>query len=1452
MKDSNNPVTKKLAKSVEAENAKLPPTVEGLRTMFRSYLFDLFKGEQEIRRLTGLEVTTKASKGGARNNKRGYDNISSNATESDSRRGQKEHANNEGKADKKPNHEKCTGCGRFSHKAADCLYKGEPGYNPDPDIPWIKTAFAKAQLNKGGPRWLTMSDAVKQKLEERRKSLAAKYDQRSKPSYNSSSGSGHNKKRYGRDDDRSDPPKRSKEGEPLGAIVVDQPDNILAVIKTSNSTTKTPTTTDFIPCTVLQRDDELAAMAFLDTGARQGNYISTRVAEWLSERGQVLSSCRGSSLICGVNDKLCTGCMGSVSIRCMLNPEDDPATPITLQFEADVINSIYDIIIGRPTIKDYNLVSKFPSHFLKDKDIGITSSAEPVLITSEKPDRLLYLNVRTKEELLDKVHGGEEWLKEPPSVDPILPGLASEGEDTDLIDKIRLYGSPEFQLRLRELCIEFRQVFSEKLDRVPAALPPMELQVDTDKWLVPKNRRSPRPQTSAKEDELRKQIDLLLKHDIIRPSKATHFSQVLLPPKPDGSYRFCIDYRSLNNASNPESWPLPNIAHVLQRVGQYKPKFFGKMDFTQGFWQIELSELSRKFTAFTTFMGVYEWNRVPMGLKGAPSYFQAQISHKVLAGLIYHICESYIDDVISFARTEDEFLARLRQLLERLLEFNIKLKPSKCAFGMNETEFLGHVISAEGITMSKAKIEKVLRHSKPTVIREMRSFLGLANYFRKHVQNHSSIVAPLFKMCGEDKDGQSGHTKTRRKASNKALKWTQESEAAYDTICSAIANCPTLYFLDDDTTSYPIYLHTDASDYGVGGYLFQMVNGVERPVAFCSASFAKEQTRWSTPEKEAYAIYYAFHAFEYLIRDRKFTLRTDHANLTYINDSGSPKVIRWKLAIQEFDFNIEHVKGEDNIAADYLSRVKPATTDPDVLCYLYDDYGHIPLSKVEMMEKAHHVDLPSAVELGQIATDKLTRIAATNQSSGSTGGSNTNVSVEQIGLEEESLMKQYYDDFRKVHGALPGHHGIEKTVKKLLKLNNGKSWPKMRSHVSRMIRECPFCQKMNFIQPVVQAKPYTTGAYEPWERINIDAIGPLPATGERGYRYIIVVIDCFTRFVELFPAVNVTAQEAKQVIMNCIGRYGVPGQLLTDSGSQFDNETITALINLLSIHHQLTLPYSKQENSIVERANKEVLRHLNAMIFETRIKDEWCDFLPLIQRIMNASPHGSIGVAPAQLLFGNAITLDRGIFMPMEKMDGIEPSNTSLMNWMAKMLSKQQELIQIAQKLQSDNDTRHLDQREQGPVTEFPINSLVLARYHNNARLPGRAPTKLHTPYKGPLRVVSRDGSKYTLQDLVTLKLEDYHVTSLKSFDHNPENTDPIDVANRDNQNFIVERVLQHKGNFNKKSSLEFLVKWEGYDDAQNTWQTWASLRTNVRLHEYLRSKGLAKHIPKNIVSNEA
>ena len=267
-------------------------------------------------------------------------------------------------------------------------------------------------------------------------------------------------------------------------------------------------------------------------------------------------------------------------------------------------------------------------------------------------------------------------------------------------------------------------------------------------------------------------LQTLISQGIVEKSQSPHYSQILMVPKPDGTFRMCVDYRALSDCTADASWPIPNIAEMLGRIGSQKPKILGIMDLTQEYHQAPLTFATRAYTAFISFSGVYQSTRLPFGPKRAPSYFQEIMATVVFTGLIYMICEMYIDDCTVFGDTNIEFVSRIKLISERFRKHNLYLEASKYFFGYSELKFVGRVVSEKGLQISRAKIQSVLDFPLPIVSKQLKSFLGTVIYLR----DYSIISQPLHQLLTD-------YNKTRR------VVWTLESTAAFHEMKLAISKC---------------------------------------------------------------------------------------------------------------------------------------------------------------------------------------------------------------------------------------------------------------------------------------------------------------------------------------------------------------------------------------------------------------------------------------------------------------------------------------------------------------------------------------------------------------------------------------------------------------------------------------------------------------------------------------
>lgn len=395
---------------------------------------------------------------------------------------------------------------------------------------------------------------------------------------------------------------------------------------------------------------------------------------------------------------------------------------------------------------------------------------------------------------------------------------------------------------------------------------------------------------------------------IIEPSDSPYNAPVwVVPKKSDASgkkkWRIVIDFRKLNEVTDQDAYHLHNIETILSQLGS--AKFFSALDLSSGFHQIPMHPNSKKFTAFSTPEGHFHYNRMPFGLKNAPATFQRMMD-KALRGLIGKYCFVYLDDIIIFGQTIQEHNRNLAIVLQRLTELGLKLQPDKCQFLKSELEYLGRVISKDGIKPNPDKIKAVKEFRLPRNPTEVKSFLGLAGYYRKFIRNFVKIAKPLTELTKKDVP----------------FHWTDGQQRAFDELKTKLCGESLLRY-PDFTKEFP--LTTDASNEGLRAILSQ--NG--HPCCYISRTLNRAETHYTTTEKELLAIVWAIQRHRQYLLGRKFKIRTDHQALKWLQSVKDPssRLIRWRLRLEEYDYEIEYHKGKDNLAADALSRIHKTTND---------------------------------------------------------------------------------------------------------------------------------------------------------------------------------------------------------------------------------------------------------------------------------------------------------------------------------------------------------------------------------------------------------------------------------------------------------------------------------------------------------------------------------------------
>ncbi|KAI4885901.1 hypothetical protein NFI96_005622 [Prochilodus magdalenae] len=416
---------------------------------------------------------------------------------------------------------------------------------------------------------------------------------------------------------------------------------------------------------------------------------------------------------------------------------------------------------------------------------------------------------------------------------------------------------------------------------------------------------------------MQQEIQDMLSHGIISPSHSPWAAPVVLVRKKDGTLRFCVDYRKLNDVTVKDAYPLPRIDDALDSLTA--AKWFSTLDLASGYWQVEIDAQDKEKTAFATRTGFFEFNVLPFGLCNAPSTFQ-RLMELVLADLQWTSCLIYLDDIIVFGKTFEEHLGRLQVVLEKLKAANLKVKPSKCQLFAKEVQYLGHIISANGIMTDPGKVAVVKEWKVPRSQTEVRSFLGLASYYRRFVQDFATIARPLHKL-------------TEKGAK---MVWSAQCQDSFEELKRRLTMAPILAFPDPDK---PFLLDTDASDVGIGGVLSQIVDGRERVIAYASRALSRTERNYATTKKELLAVVIFMKQFRHYLLGRRFTLRTDHSSLRWLHSFDQPEgqIARWLEQLASFDYDIVHRPGKSHGNADALSRVPITPESRAVVGQVYED-----------------------------------------------------------------------------------------------------------------------------------------------------------------------------------------------------------------------------------------------------------------------------------------------------------------------------------------------------------------------------------------------------------------------------------------------------------------------------------------------------------------------------------
>lgn len=831
-----------------------------------------------------------------------------------------------------------------------------------------------------------------------------------------------------------------------------------------------------------------------------------------------------------------------------------------------------------------------------------------------------------------------------------------------------------------------------------------------------------------KRSEVKKHLDQMLAADVIEPSSSPWSSPIVLVKKADGSTRFCVDYRALNSVTRKDAYPLPRIDETLDSLGQ--AKYFSTLDLQSGYWQVEVDEHSRDKTAFATPFGLYQFRRMPFGLTNAPATFQ-RLMEAALHGLSPLICLVYLDDIIVFSSTFEEHLSRLRTVFTRLRQAGLKLKPRKCKLLCSLVRFLGHVVSDQGVATDPEKIRVVAEWPRPTDVAGVRSFLGLAGYYRRFVKDFASVARPLNRLLEKSQQ----------------FCWGSGEEVAFEHLKHALTTAPVLSF---PNLQQPFIVDTDASDYGLGAVLSQVdpESGLERVVCFASRTLNRAERRYATTRKEMLAVVWALKVFRAYLLGSRFLVRTDHNSLVWLMKFKEPpgQVARWIETLAEYDFVIEHRPGRQHSNADALSR-RAATDEgcpPEPVMAMavrfQADPAHI--NKLRLLTQKD-ADLSVVMERLTAGKDRfiqgdspmvrrlLLQSKALKMDNGLLYRELDPVGAGRRPVRQLVVPKAMrVEVFEEAHaGSVSGHFASKRT---LGRIREHAYWPGMTRDVEEWYKACPTCAcRRQPRQNRLRAPMGHVAAAYPFERVAVDLMGPLPETDGKN-KYILAIVDYFSKWLELLALPDIKAETiAVRLVEDVFSRYGLPESLHSDQGSQFESALFQEVCKLFGIQKTRTTPYHPQGDGLVERANRTVKEVLTA--YTSEHQRDWDCWLPQTQLAYNTSEHSSTGYTPYFLLFGREarLPLDVLVASPHD-----QPVPQSLPEYVVDLRSRQTEAFErVRETLEVSHRRQKSYYDRSAGACDLAVGSKVWL--YSSAVKRGRSP-KFHRPWGGPWIIVGR------------------------------------------------------------------------------------------------------------------
>ena len=846
----------------------------------------------------------------------------------------------------------------------------------------------------------------------------------------------------------------------------------------------------------------------------------------------------------------------------------------------------------------------------------------------------------------ERFYAQEEKSEIPPGAKPLKVDLSKIAED-----------ARPYEAELRDLLTNKRKKAFSKHDRDYGRTTLIQYRAhmkDPDQNPISHPPYRTRPEMREIIDE---QAHQMIADGLVGPSKSPYSAPIMLSKKKCGGWRFLTDFRKVNACCTKVVYPLPRIEDSIQRLEN--PKFFSSMDLTKGFWQIPIHPDDRKFFAFSTENLHLEYLVAPMGAKNSPSYLSS-LMQLVLRGLpIQHVI-SYLDDILVADTCMEDHLRHLDLVLSALEKAGLKLNPAKCAFARDSVVCLGHRLSRDGVSPDPANIEKIKSWKTPDSAKKLRTFLGLTGYYRQYVQGYSEIASCLTDLTRDDAK----------------WIWTDQHQKAFEQLREDLMSEKVMSY---PNFSLPFVVKTDASLTAIGFVLVQKVEGKERVIAYGSKKLSQQQQRWSTYDREFFALIAAVRANAHYLRHARFTAITDHRPLLAWRKVDARKDptgrrTRWVIELENYEFDLIYKQGKIHCDADAMSRrgddddeiaededeflglrfLESWEQDPEQFFFfmgMEEENEHSMVkfqAEEESMDRLRQMQDEDAI-VAEVKNFVRMRRRLPHKFPCPWYRRNSKWLVIREGILyrrayaqvvhadilqaviPDSMIDEVLED---LHGSQWAGH--PSAGKMLLQVRRFAVWPTLPSDIKRKVADCKVCDQLREQVPKPQTPLHPIVATRVFDHVMCDLVSFPPSNG---FKYVLVFKDVFSGFIKCYKLRDKTTKGVTRCFEDLVCSLGPPMLLTSDNGGEFISDMLKEACRLVGVEKRTSVPYRPQSQGNVERQNRTLIQGLQQRLLD--FGKSWSDHLPYVEWHYNVTPHARTQMSPYFIFFGREPYLPR-------------------------------------------------------------------------------------------------------------------------------------------------------------------------------------------------------------------